>query len=194
MKKNLPYIFLLLLMGFVFSSCCHCESDKDGRYVYSVKFICGEQFFGGLPQPADVARMPGHYATSINVHNPNLDSVVFLKKAILLEEGRPQGQGPKSQTPQAPGKKVREFLLPNWAMQMVCYDVQVLLGSPDPNIPISPAREGYVVFETDKPLDVTAVYTYKNLRVEDGGYEGPGIGGVGASIDVEYIRATKTKQ
>ena len=188
MLKTNRLILLFLLLGAFFIVACNQNPGKglkQGPYIYTVKIICGDQPFGGYPQAADVARMPGHYATSINIHNPNLDSVYFEKKAILLEEGRPQGQGPKSQTPVEPGKKKMEILAPNWGMQMVCYDFQVLLNAQLPNAPIAPAREGFIVFESEMPLDIVAVYTYTNRAAEVG---------MGVSMDVEYIEASRTKK
>ena len=97
----------------------------DERFVYAVHAICGFGF------------------TSINVLNPNAQSVKFTKSGIAL-------QGGQVATP--PKEQQQETLPPHWAFLMNCDDITALSGN-------SPAGAANVVIDSDRELDVWAVYT-----------------------------------
>jgi hypothetical protein len=98
---------------------------RDERFVYAVHAICGFGF------------------TSINVLNPNEQSVKLTKSGIALQFG---------QAPTPPKDPQQEILGPHWAFLMNCEDIATLSG-------ISPAGAANVVIDSDRELDVWAVYT-----------------------------------
>jgi hypothetical protein len=130
-------------------------------WVYAVKFLCGE----AKPNPKlEGPVQPGLYSTAINVHNPHRSAVSFLKKAVLLYDGRKPEEALERPTPPVRTEKpVVVELAPDWGLEIDCHDIrQVLLGGPAGNAPPPPVFiKGWVVIETfvDLPLDVVAVYT-----------------------------------
>jgi hypothetical protein len=130
-------------------------------WVYAAKFLCGEAKANPkLEGPVQT----GVYSTAINVHNPHRHPVSFLKKAVLLYDGRKPQEALERPTPPARTEKpVIVELGPDWGLEIDCHDIrQVLLGGPAGNAPPPPVFiKGWVVIETfvDAPLDVVAVYT-----------------------------------
>jgi hypothetical protein len=103
----------------------------------------------------------GLYSTAINVHNPHRHPVTFLKKAVLLYDGRKPDEALERPMPPARTEKpIVIELRPDWGLEIDCHDIRrVLLGANAPPAPVF--IKGWVVIETfvDSPLDVVAVYT-----------------------------------
>jgi hypothetical protein len=126
-------------------------------FVYAAKFVCGVMPESREPT-AEGPVEPGSYATSINIHNPHAQTVVFLKKAVLLfnETGLTVKQ--TFEEPKPPAHLVRAELLPDWGMEIDGRDIRLeLLSGQAPAAPTF--IEGWVVIESPEPLDVVAVYT-----------------------------------
>jgi hypothetical protein len=129
-------------------------------WVYAAKFLCGEARTNPkLEGPVQ----SGLYSTAINVHNPNRHTVAFLKKAVLLYDGRNPEEALERPMPPAHEQHVVVKLEPDWGLEIDCHDIrQVLLGGSAGKAPPPPVFiKGWVVIETfvDSPLDVVAVYT-----------------------------------
>jgi hypothetical protein len=138
-------------------------------FVYSVKFICGEQkddCCGCTPV------QPGRYSTEINIHNPEDKNAPVLKRAIpLVLAGAVLGREPKFKQP-----TTRELIrLPAHAATMddCCHLLETLLGAPPPSS--VPLTIGILEIISTVQLNVTAVYT-----ASDGNGGRP-------SIDVEQV-------
>ena len=135
-------------------------------YEYAVKIVCGIQ-----KDPENTRLARGFYATAINIRNPNNVTVKFRKSLALTY---PPGF-------QKPGKVFRiaeDKLGPHEALATDCIDIEERLfpnGLPNPYI------KGFVVIESPRSLDVTAVYTTASLD---------GNGGIAdqSSIDIEQVR------
>jgi hypothetical protein len=130
-------------------------------WVYAAKFLCGE---ARSNQKVEGPVQSSLYSTAINVHNPNRHPVKFLKKAVLLFDGRKPEEALERPTPPARVKEpVVVELEPDWGLEIDCHDIrQVLLGGSSLNAPPPPVFiKGWVVIETfvDAQLDVVAVYT-----------------------------------
>lgn len=126
-----------------------CDDAEPTRYRYAAKFICGTQ-----PEaPSDGRLVKGHYATTINVLNVS-DSPARIKKVLSLSfPPREQRQG--TVMPIA-----TDSLQPGHALKTDCADVERRLfptGFPTPYI------EGYIALETATRLDVTGVYSSRDV-------------------------------
>jgi hypothetical protein len=120
-------------------------------YKYAAKLICGVQ---EDPKNTQLAR--GLYATAINIHNPNAETVKFRKSLSLTF--------PPSR--QRPGKVIRiadDKLKEDQALEVDCVDVRQRLfpgGFPRSYI------KGFVTITSSHSLDVTAVYSTRALDQE----------------------------
>jgi len=128
----------------------------QNRFVeYAAKFLCGT--VGPDPSaPPDVRVRPGTYATTINIHNPQLPDfpgVTFLKKVVIsVPEGSDQV------TKLAIHK---DILKPDLAEEVDCRIIRAMTGNTAPFI------EGFVVLIVQplnvlpliNELDVVGVYT-----------------------------------
>jgi hypothetical protein len=129
--------------------------------VYSVKFACGAAVGGSGDAIVERPFVSGNYATSINVHNPNPDTVTFKKKAVITYSF--QGIPPVSteEQPNPPGTAlVTATLRPDYGLQIDCFDIITkLLGFTGLAAP--QFAEGWVVIITPDStwLDVHGVYT-----------------------------------
>lgn len=102
---------------------------------YAAKLLCGRS-----NRPLGVA--PGVYYTAVNVHNPAHDSALFrYKVALTLPNTQP---GPI--TPWTPAR-----LASDQALEIQCTANLIKLGGG--------FAKGFLVVETQKELDVVAVYT-----------------------------------
>ncbi len=139
------------------------------RFVYSVKFLCGEQRDCSC-ECASVR--PGIYATEINIHNYR-DTEVAIEKFVtpVVFAGAAVGREPKVATRKAADR----IVLPPHAATMddCCRIAELLLGAKAP-APM-PLTVGFLEISSPEELAVTAVYTVSDL----------GSGGV--SIDVEQV-------
>ena len=81
---------------------------------------------------------------------------------------RPQGKRPIM------GQPIEERLEPTWAFDVDCVHMKNDFGLPD-GASVAGGK-GFLVIQSDRPLDVVAVYMTKKNK------------GSGISIDVEYIQ------
>ncbi|HLJ88531.1 MAG TPA: hypothetical protein VKZ53_17050 [Candidatus Angelobacter sp.] len=129
---------------------------------YSAKFVCG------VAEGNQPGIRPGTYATSINIHNPQLplagtvESIIFLKKAVVSL--------PEGSKPIPPSRFRRDVLAADFAEEVDCKTIRSLFG-----ISLPPFIEGYVVIivppsanASSQELDVQGIYTATPLN-------GPGI-------------------
>jgi hypothetical protein len=163
--------------------------------VYAAKFLCGS-FLPKVPSPptdgVEWPVKPGNYFTTINVHNPNTDTISFQKKAVLLYRADKPGE---PEQPMPPSQLIPVSLKGDWVLEIDCSDIRnKLLGGA---VPAPTFIEGWVVIEvkgnqlhqTDPPwLDVTAVYTGHGWNLQSGKpiYEG-------FAEDVEPILSKRVK-
>jgi hypothetical protein len=115
--------------------------DTLSTQEYAVKFVCGQ----ALAERPAVA--PGRYFTAINIHNPNPESAVFLRKyAFTLPN-------------EVPGPIVRDSLPlklgSDQALELDCLRILRLARV----FIRSPFAKGFAVIQSRLPLDVVAVYT-----------------------------------
>jgi len=138
-------------------------------FVYSAKFICGEQPNCGC----DCAPVqPGRYATEINIHNYGIKEVAIQKRFIpVVLAGAPGGREPKVVAARADDKIV---LPPQTATMDDCCRIAELLFGGEAASPM-PITIGFLEITSNGPIAVTAVYT------------AAGLDSVGVSIDVEQI-------
>ncbi len=132
------------------------KTKKRYRHQYAVKFICTSNI-PGTSQTTD-ALLPGAYQTAVNIHNPWEKEVKIRKKLASTIHI---------------SKYLEGELKPDGVERVVCsqisdFEVQLIHGF-----------EGFLVIESDRRLDVVAVYT----TAENGGQV--------VSLDVEYIKGRK---
>lgn len=139
------------------------DPGAGALYEYSAKVVCGDE-------PVDVLRRaPGHYATSVNIHNPGPRPVRFFKKLALTYPPGDQRAGPVLPL----GVDALGY---DEALQTDCRELRRRL------VPTSeaPFIEGFLVVQSRGRLDVTAVYTTAVL--DEGGAPG-----AHSSVDVEPV-------
>jgi hypothetical protein len=125
------------------------ESPKQAGLSYAVKFVCSE-----ANEDVGTGLLPGVYATAINVHNPSLEqSAIYFKK--FVQGFVKQEQGP-------PSEFERNEIKPNHAFEVECREILARLPQPNPR-----TATGFVVFLTQRPLDITAVYTAGPLSQQE---------------------------
>jgi CARDB len=134
-------------------------------FEYVAKIVCGAQ-----EDPKDMRLARGFYATSINVHNPNAEVVKFFKKLALTIP--PGDQRPGRIFPIA-----NDQLEYDQALAVDCDDVARRLFNG--TLP-APFIEGFIVIQSPRSLDVTAVYSTATVR--------DGVADEHSSIHVEQIR------
>ncbi len=132
-------------------------------FTYSVKITCVPHLGSASP-----ALMPAKYRTAVNVHNPWEEPANIVKWVTLSP---PQGQTPIS------GIRIHESLGPWGAFDVDCPHVRDEFGLPDGAK--VPGGKGFMVIQSDRELDVVAVYSSRA--------ENPSGNGVGQSIDIETI-------
>jgi hypothetical protein len=126
------------------------------QYVYAVKFVCA--LVDGVTA--------GHYETAINIHNPQLQSVTFRKKAVIAR--------PASLPGLPPSGKTNETLAPDWAREITCQIISQILAVDPKTVGFT----GFLVLESPVELDVVAVYTKYSTDIRTMGeknlvYSGP---------------------
>ena len=110
------------------------------QYQYAAKVVCGRTD-GNFPLIAQA------YATSINVNNPSDSLTAHLRKWLVVTF--PRG----GQMPRRPAKEMTDTLLNRWALNTDCRDMIRRNGLQ------LPFFEGFLVLQSDLPLDVVGVYT-----------------------------------
>jgi hypothetical protein len=140
-------------------------------FVYSVKFLCGEQkddCCGCSPV------QPGRYSTEINIHNSGEKNAPVLKRAIpLVLAGAVSGREPKFKQPAT--NDIIRLPAHTATMDDCCRLLELLLGA-QPAGPV-PLTIGILEIVSTVELSVTAVYT-----ASAGGGSAP-------SVDVKQIEA-----
>ena len=116
-------------------------------FQYAAKFVCLQNIPGTSEQTDAV--LPGGYRTDVNIHNPNKKRVKFRKKLALTSP-------PGGQQPGEVSSFIDEELGPDEALKVDCADTDDFEfpgGQPIHGV------QGFLVIESARSLDVTAVYT-----------------------------------
>ena len=124
-------------------------TDREpNRFSYTAPFVCGFD-----PDPAFQRILPGQYATTIMVHNPNRGPVTFQKRIALTF---PDENGGSAQVPGPVSGFLTDTLQPGQALQIDCQEIpnEFLSG-----IFFPPYIEGVLTVESPHSLNVRAVYT-----------------------------------
>ncbi len=144
-------------------------------HQYAAKMVCGLQ-----KDPDGMQLVRGFYGTAVNIHNPGGPSekpVFFTKKLALTFPPREQKAG--KIIPIAKHK-----LAPDEALEVDCDDVRKeAFGGQFPESFI----KGFIVVESERELDVTAVYTAAGLDPDSR------VTSV-TSIDVERVFARRPRR
>lgn len=142
------------------------------QYSYIVKFVCGVQETNAGCCPTGVR--PGAYATEINIFNYSDTSAASLNKRVypVVHGGLPLGREPR--TVGAMGWWDWLSLPPNHATMDDCCRIHHLLFDAEPLVKPS-LTIGFMEINSDRDLQVTAVYTATDLENRS------------ISIDVETI-------
>ncbi len=124
------------------------------QFLYSVKFLCGQQTIAPGPPPVEPPVKPGNYATAVNIHNfQQAREVIIQKKAVIaLPQGQPRG--PIS-------NPARDLLGPNQALEVDCSNI---VGLFPPTILLPAFIKGFVEVISPVELSVVAVYTAQTCR------------------------------
>lgn len=131
---------------------------RSKPFVYSVKFICGEQAECDC-SCAPVA--PGRYATEINIHNYSSKEVAIQKRYVpVVLAGAPVGREPRAAAARAEDKIV---LPPHTAtLDDCCRAAELMFGAGGPsNMPLT---VGFLEITANADIAVTAVYTTSGLK------------------------------
>ena len=140
------------------------EPTATRTFLYSAKYVCKD-----LPVPATEPPLrlgPAALRTVVNVHHWGEERI---KVGIKVIEARSLGDSGDLEA-----GRTMTVLRPMDAVFIDCRDIARILGDP------SRRSDGFVVLETDRMIDVTAVYTAFNRRLD--------APSEGVSIDVETIR------
>ncbi|MEB3323581.1 MAG: CARDB domain-containing protein, partial [Synechococcaceae cyanobacterium] len=118
------------------------------RYAYPAKIICGRQ-----DVPSDGRLVRGDYATTVNILNPS-DRRARITKTLFLTFP------PDAQRPGLTAPIATESLPAHSALKVDCADIaSTVFGGTLP----APYVEGYVTVESATRLDVTGVYSSRDL-------------------------------
>ena len=112
-------------------------------FQYAAKFIC--ELHKNTPGLAH-----GTYQTDINVHNPNREVVSFQFKLAIAGEGPADG----TITPFKPAR-----IISDGAHFFACETVHKIFGLPPTQL-----IDGFFVIQSERQLDVIAVYTTNDLN------------------------------
>ncbi len=162
MKRVNP--FVIITLALVFSALLSARANAETKFEYAVKFVCGDA-------TPTLSVIPGLYATSINIYNPN-DRDVELNKNIALtfpSEALVAGAVSDIMVDTLPAKS---------ALQVDCGEIPsaftFMSGAPNPLY-----TEGFLVIRSRGRLNVSAVYTSKDTT--------------GTSVDVEQVQGAKVR-
>ena len=144
-------------------------------FGYAAKIVCGSQ-----EDPEDMRLARGFYATTINIHNPNVSTVAFSKK--LAWTFPPEAQRPGF----VRTISAKDVLTAGRALKVDCVIIRERFKGTLDDL-LRPYFEGFVIIQSRKSLDVTALYTAASL---DGG----GLAKNHSSIDVEQVRERLIEQ
>ena len=130
-------------------------------FTYSTKVVCVPELGQAYP-----ALIHGLYKTAVNVHNPWSEAAAITKWVTLSP---PQGQLPIT------GDIINEMLHPWYAFDINCPHLKHDFGLPQ-NAKTTGGK-GFLVIQSDRTLDMAAIYTQLAKRAN----------GVGSSMEVEYV-------
>lgn len=173
MRRTIPYFILFVTLCIsLFFDRVNAQINKplaDYKYEYAVKIVCGEQ-----RASRNFMLAGGLYATTINIHNPNDSTALFYKKLALTYPPREQ----------RPGEIIA------LGLDTLFYDQALKTDGNDirKHYNFKSYIEGFVIIQSTRSLDVTAVYTSAaKSGCLWGSYEV-------VSIDVENIREREIKR
>jgi hypothetical protein len=127
-------------------------APSTGSFHYAAKFLCTTNTpFTSAAVPSVV---PGHYLTVINIHNPHDQAVQFREKIALTFP-------PGGQKPGEVSNFVDRRLAPDEALSVDCDGIKGGFG-----LTFVHGAEGFLVIESPRSLDVTAVYTAGKVEGE----------------------------
>jgi len=151
----------------------HLDRQFPG-FSYSVKFVCGVQPENECGCGCAPVR-PGAYATEINIHNYNNVRAEINKSVIpVVLAGNPIGREPR--TVGSMGAEQISLPASHATMDDCCKIYELLSGHIPPSSP-PPLTIGFLHIRSNRPLNVTAVYTATDLKSQS------------ISIDVERVQA-----
>jgi hypothetical protein len=165
MKKQLLLIALALLVviwgGKALAQASGVSIDVEtipakkirGTFVYSVKFVCGQQAEPSAPDPISSSFVPGRFRTAINIHNPQSRSVSFTTTGVRTQSNFPPSTGPHTGTP------VAASLGADQGGELSCEDVMTSIDESNKDIFVNFTFTGFVVIRASDELDVVGVYT-----------------------------------
>jgi hypothetical protein len=138
------------------------QPDVEFRFQYAAKFVCGANARGTSNEFGSL--ISGVYETDVNIHNASATTARLRTKVVDVEVDKVV----HFDTPNLPSNHGREI---------GCETILEVLQEGPPH----PAAIGFLVIESTRSLDVTAVYTAGNIEAEteDENVE---------SIDVEQIK------
>jgi hypothetical protein len=145
--RKLFFVHVLVLLGVCFLLVPTSVTARwhSFKIQYAAKFVCG------LKSDPDINRvLRGAYATAINIHNPKNESIVLnLRLALTFP--------PEGLLPGEVSAPIEVELGPNQALEVDCAEIPNSFLFENP--PQTPYTKGFVIIESPKSLDVTAVYT-----------------------------------
>ena len=148
------------------------------NYQYAVKFIC---FNADSHFRADTEQglLSGWYMTDVNIHNPNARGTRLRKKLALAYPPGKQRPGPIS-------RFATQDLRSDQAIEINCWDQFAYQGNATQYHYPENGIKGFLVIESDGPLDVVGVYTIGSSGSDNGAAQVQ-------DIDVERVPATPIK-
>lgn len=158
MSRKLSYACALSALFLALAG----STPASAQFNYSVKFVCGYNPSNvGWSQSGNSEGEPsvkfGNYATEINLVNPSLTTTADIRKHVILlvKEGFPVGREPKvSGVVGVDGISLKSLE----ATMDDCNRIwELVYGSPAPNP--YPLTIGFLVLQSTREIDVTAVYT-----------------------------------
>ena len=174
---------LALAVSFAASGTAQGVPDSNGdgiarpnsnrTYLYTAKFLCLSAVGPGADSAA--AFQSVQYITVLNILNKEFRPASMRVQAIgatQLNSGIP-----------SPKAGVGSVIDSEQARFITCFDARRLAGEATSVSSIQ--FEGYIMIESDTPLEVDAVYSTLNIN---------GPAGVQTSIDVEKVRATRRRR
>jgi len=157
----------IAVLGLGFSALLPAPSDAQPRFQYVVKFVCGSS------EGDEASRVvPGRYATSINIYNPNETDAELDKNVALTFPPEEQASGAVSDI-------IVDNLVSRAALQVDCGEIPSGFSFTG-GAPGSAYTEGFLVIESRARLKVTAVYTATDASG-------------GASVDVEEFGGSRIR-
>lgn len=165
------------------TECKPCQPvTVNARKQYAAKFVCHR----AAEKPLQVVN--GYYGTTLNVHNPAICQEPQTANDLDDVTRQPIGDPPNAECApvrfakkvaialpgQKPGK-ISNFRLaslkPDQAFQIDCADILSIAG-----VSAGSFLDGFVVIDSEGPLDITAVYTARPVNGEV------------STLDVEDVR------